>query len=342
MVPFTQVNDDYCDCGDGSDEPGTSACSNGKFTCPNVGYVERELHASKVNDGICDCCDGSDEYGSGVDCVKNCFELGEAAREAYRRQQEDTRVGSELREQYKQQAKARREEIARQVEELQQQTQQLAEEKQQKADSKQAAEDEEKLALDQHAVQVEARRKEAFEQEQVQQARDREHFDAVEAFRTLDTDQDGIVTYTELIASGRFDQNEDGTVSDSEARFFLAQKDKMDLEEFVTLGWILAKPFYQKQKVYFIDFYLPPHLITRNALLCFDSMKITYLKLRIFIRATFLHQILPKNQFPPNHIINLPTNKVTLKKKSMSMNCSILPKLTRSDLITFFDYDQGN
>ena len=27
QLPFSAVNDDYCDCRDGSDEPGTGACS---------------------------------------------------------------------------------------------------------------------------------------------------------------------------------------------------------------------------------------------------------------------------------------------------------------------------
>ncbi|XP_078492997.1 uncharacterized protein LOC100181130 isoform X1 [Ciona intestinalis] len=58
-VPWSAVNNDYCDCEDGSDEPGTSACKNGKFYCePEHQY----LPSSRVNDGICDCCDGSDEW----------------------------------------------------------------------------------------------------------------------------------------------------------------------------------------------------------------------------------------------------------------------------------------
>lgn len=64
-IEFSKLNDDYCDCQDGTDEPGTNACSNGQFFCTlqvdAKGFI-KILPSSKVNDGICDCCDGSDEW----------------------------------------------------------------------------------------------------------------------------------------------------------------------------------------------------------------------------------------------------------------------------------------
>lgn len=53
LIPFSMVNDDYCDCDDGSDEPGTAACSNGHFYCLNAGHIPLNLVASRVNDRIC-------------------------------------------------------------------------------------------------------------------------------------------------------------------------------------------------------------------------------------------------------------------------------------------------
>lgn len=63
VISYDQVNDDYCDCKDGSDEPGTSACPNGRFYCQrHNAHSPKSVLSMRVNDGICDCCDGSDEW----------------------------------------------------------------------------------------------------------------------------------------------------------------------------------------------------------------------------------------------------------------------------------------
>ena len=81
-MPIGFFNDHYCDCPDGSDEPGTSACLNGRFTCPNrfAGPTRSlpslspslSVSSSKVNDGFCDCCDGSDEWAHPTLCTNTC------------------------------------------------------------------------------------------------------------------------------------------------------------------------------------------------------------------------------------------------------------------------------
>lgn len=47
-IPSSFVNDNFCDCPDGSDETRTSACKNKLFTCP-----EKKIHSNWVHDGIC-------------------------------------------------------------------------------------------------------------------------------------------------------------------------------------------------------------------------------------------------------------------------------------------------
>ena len=62
------LNDNYCDCSDGSDETETSACShilvNKKtFVCKDG---NGSVFTSRVSDGVKDCSDGSDETPSSL------------------------------------------------------------------------------------------------------------------------------------------------------------------------------------------------------------------------------------------------------------------------------------
>ncbi|KAK9479803.1 glucosidase II beta subunit-like-domain-containing protein [Lipomyces japonicus] len=78
VLSLSKINDDFCDCPDGSDEPGTSACPKGKFYCLNKGHIPGVLPASRVNDGVCDydiCCNGSDEWAGIVKCENKCKEI---------------------------------------------------------------------------------------------------------------------------------------------------------------------------------------------------------------------------------------------------------------------------
>ncbi|GAU22607.1 hypothetical protein TSUD_135070, partial [Trifolium subterraneum] len=49
-----RLNDNFCDCSDGTDEPGTSACPAGKFYCRNLGSKPQFIVSSHVNDRFCE------------------------------------------------------------------------------------------------------------------------------------------------------------------------------------------------------------------------------------------------------------------------------------------------
>ncbi|KAL1741939.1 glucosidase II beta subunit-like-domain-containing protein [Schizophyllum fasciatum] len=99
-IPWDFVNDDSCDCADGSDEPGTSACPNSTFYCRNDGHTGAAIPSSRVNDGICEaeCCDGTDE-APGV-CPNTCKEVGEAYRKKRAQELKIQKTGSKIRSSY--------------------------------------------------------------------------------------------------------------------------------------------------------------------------------------------------------------------------------------------------
>eukprot|EP00057_Strongylocentrotus_purpuratus_P008680 XP_011663154.1 PREDICTED: glucosidase 2 subunit beta [Strongylocentrotus purpuratus] len=181
----TQINDDYCDCPDSSDEPGTSACPDGRFHCNNRGYRPYYIPSSRVNDGICDCCDASDEYegpGAGK-CVNNCKELGKKDLEERKQQMVLFNQGFDIRQQYINDGLAKKTEREGESKTLQaekEEAQRVVDEKKKVRDEVEGPETE---AKDKH--------KAAWEAEVAERKAAEERERALQAFKELDIDSDG-------------------------------------------------------------------------------------------------------------------------------------------------------
>ncbi|XP_064476387.1 glucosidase 2 subunit beta-like [Ornithodoros turicata] len=247
-ISFSYVNDDYCDCPDGSDEPGTPACSEGYFHCTNTGHRPINIPSSRVNDGICDCCDASDEYNSTADCTNICTDLGRHAREEQRRQRELLIKGFELRLQMCKDGKETKALSKAKVEQLKSELEEARKVKEEKEALKKLAEDKETEALKKYR-DIEDEKKREQDELELKKHQEEERNNAEEAFNDLDLNMDGVLTVDELQKNPVFDQNHDGTVSVDEAKFFLHMKEEMEVEEFVTTGWMIMKPIYTMSKV---------------------------------------------------------------------------------------------
>ncbi|XP_042879152.1 glucosidase 2 subunit beta-like isoform X2 [Penaeus japonicus] len=246
-IPFTYVNDDYCDCQDGSDEPGTSACPNGFFHCTNVGHSPLNIPSSRVNDGVCDCCDASDEYASVSNCVDTCRELGRAAREEAAKQQEERLKGFQMRQSMIEEGRKRKKEAEVKMDELKKEKEEAEAMRNEKEEIKKIAEEPEKEALEKYNT-IEQERKAKAEEEQ----KAKEDAEAREAFSHLDNDGDGILTVAELQSRQTFDTNRDGEVTAEEAKFYLRQEESMDLETFLVSGWPMMRPTYKMDQRMFV------------------------------------------------------------------------------------------
>uniref|UniRef100_A0A8C1VV40 Glucosidase 2 subunit beta n=1 Tax=Cyprinus carpio TaxID=7962 RepID=A0A8C1VV40_CYPCA len=226
-IPFDRVNDDYCDCKDGSDEPGTAACPNGSFHCTNAGYRPMFIPSSRINDGICDCCDTTDEYNSGAKCENTCKELGRKEREVLQKMAEITKEGFLLKQQLIEEAKKGREEKQGKVTDMQENKKQLEEKVEALRTVKEAAEQPEKEAKERHLK--------AWEEQKAAIRLEKDKAKMAEAFLELDDNSDGFVSVSELQSHAELDPDADGTLTETEVQVclylsFLSQNEPAPVE----------------------------------------------------------------------------------------------------------------
>lgn len=228
-VPFSLVNDDYCDCRDGSDEPGTSACPNARFYCTNKGYRPHNVLSSRVNDGICDCCDGGDEFDSGVKCPNTCDELGRKAVAEMKRQRELQETGYKKRVEFAEQGAKKRDEFQARLTEKQAELETVKSELERLREAKEAAEEPERAAKDKH--------REKWEEEKQAKKDAKRRADAKVGFDELDTNSDSFVSLEEIQARIEFDDDADGEVSKEEALEYLDNQQSVDFDTFLERVW---------------------------------------------------------------------------------------------------------
>ncbi|XP_067625993.1 glucosidase 2 subunit beta-like [Eurosta solidaginis] len=227
-LKYEQVNDDYCDCDDGSDEPGTSACPNGHFSCANIGHRSENIHSSRVNDGICDCCDGSDEWAETfASCQNTCLELGRIEEEQKRSRTQLQQLGGAKRLELIAKGKQLRLDREEHRKALVQERNEHEAIRNEKEELKLIAEKAEAEAID-------------FHKSQQRNATDNEPslHEAAVAFVTYDTNNDGFVDITELLVDLPLDSDHNGIVTVEEARYYLGDnRERLDLNTFCTVSW---------------------------------------------------------------------------------------------------------
>lgn len=226
-IPFNRVNDDYCDCQDGSDEPGTAACPNGHFHCTNAGFRPAFIPSSRVNDGICDCCDTTDEYNSGAACQNTCREMGRKERESLQKLAEIAQEGFLLKQQLIQEAKRGLEEKKVKLSEVQVSRKDIEAKVELLRTEKETAERPEKEAKERHLK--------AWEEQKAEIRKEKDKVKMAEVFAELDDDTDGSVSVAELLTHSELDPDTDSTFTEAEAQGLLGGVESVDSSAFETV-----------------------------------------------------------------------------------------------------------
>merc|ERR1712048_768977 len=243
LVPITSLNDDYCDCVDGSDEPGTSACAHLSkkpntfvgFWCRNAGFKEQTISPMIVDDGICDCCDGSDE--SFKKCENTCDQVGAIERERAAAEKALFAEGIAIKKEWMVEGKkahAERESEIKEIEAEMAEMEKKAEELKAKRDQVCEIEKVEK----QRCLDADKAKKEAEAAEKKKNA-------IVNGYRQLDLNGDGVLTAEELVTFDELRPEVNETFSLDQAKVLL-DGESSNPESFASVTWDLISEHFDE------------------------------------------------------------------------------------------------
>lgn len=145
------------------------------------------------------------------------MELGEQLRQEREHHLRLLKDGNEIREQYIEEAKRKREQSKQQLEDLRKQKLQVEEEKNAKDANKKDAEEREKSALDRYKAEAD-QLKQQKEEEDILKSQEEDRKLAEFAFKEMDLNRDNLLSYTEVQKFTKFDKDGDGSVSEDEAK----------------------------------------------------------------------------------------------------------------------------
>ncbi|XP_050440527.1 glucosidase 2 subunit beta-like isoform X2 [Adelges cooleyi] len=200
VIPYSYINDDYCDCLDASDEP--------------------------------DCCDGSDEWRKSEItqyCENTCQMLGNAAKEEAKKIELIFVKGFEIRTKLVIKGKQLKTDKQHKIVELQSKERVAQDSKNEAQHNKEIAEKIEKITIKKYGL-IPIGQKSNNE-------KSKDEIEVADVFNTIDINKNNKIEKEEMNSFITFDLYKDSLIPQDDINYFMDDKKELTYVEFSTISW---------------------------------------------------------------------------------------------------------